>query len=1438
MRALKKTLSIVFTLIITIVMTWGGRAVLAADRRAAVPEIKFAASPVTEYNAGDRVRFNIYSPNYRGLVEYRVILWDDNKKTYSDLWNEKNGYPKRYYTKWQPKGNTVFTLGWPVFEPGSYRITVCAKRVGIEPGKASLKGMNCDSYIQSAAFIVKPKVTILDKEGQVYGSKDEAIREAIGKDTKITANNIILSNSNIDGDLYISGNGVVIKNTAVAGKITVDPGEAGSCTLEKVTADSIEVLSGGKDSIHIRDVQADSMNINSSRPVRIEVDGDTEIISTSAAGFVIFDRKSGTYGTIRIIRGRDGIPEIEFRGNIKDKVIVETGAVIKTAKDSSVSNLRISTEDERDIIKLKGSFENVDMDSEAKLELAADTTIKRLAADKDCEIYLDKAAAIEKLEKDDNIVVITGEGRVGPEESAPVIGGGGYVPPVVSVIKVSSITVKGTSGISSITEKAGTLQMIATIAPNNATNKKIIWSVTKGTEAAEISGTGLLTAKADGTVTVRAAAQDGSGKFGEKVITISGQADIQVPGESTWIKNYTGNLSRNYGNNFDGKIDVAAASDGGYIVTGTTENSDILLLKAGANGGEQWRRTLGYMDNSYRDAAYSVIQTSDGGYIIAGSTMPKRNENDDNMDMLVIKTDSQGNKMWEKLYGDRSVLGGPAEVGYSIKGTKDGGYVITGSRFGETGWDVYLVKIGPMGEGQWSTCFNGINGDQYHPSWEAGFDVMQTSDGGYIVAGDTSQEQSMDNNIYVIKTDGSGNKLWDYYTGNLNGNAAYSVEETPEGYAVGGYCKTVQDTWDYCLIRLSKLGVQIGSQHFGQNQMNYGRGIERTRDGGCVITGTTYVDGVSGDHQIYVVKEKNGVKQWERIFGGSGSQESYSVRETADGGLIICGHTERLGNLQLYLIKTDSEGRVLSAPDIWPIDAEIKAANLARAGVVISYDNGRDVDPDKQWVTYGDDQALTAAMTLAAYNRDNVKTIQDVNDEVEKLNQATAAYNAKKANGTKGTGPVLVGSITVTADGGINAIRTDKGTLQLNADVKPSNAADKSITWSITNGADTADLAPSGLLTAKSNGSVTVRAAANDASGAYGEIQIEISGQTEVPEIIMISTAEQLQGINTKLDGYYKLANDIDLSSLAGGWMPIGDISDKFTGTFDGDNHIITGLSTITNRTYDVGLFGSIGEGAAVKNVGLEGAAVNSSQYITVGCLAGSNHGTITNSYTRGSVRGLSAVGGLVGANYGTIEGSYSDAAVIGIDNAIGGLVGSNAGIIYGCYATGRVSGYTDDSNVQGTYIGGLVGYNAKPGYIDNSFAEGEVAGKERVGGLVGYNSEAHINNCFVYGNVKGSDYVGGLVGFSFNGTIQNSTARNGNIIDNSRDGDISANFKRVAGYLEGSAVLNNNKAVTNMMFGYYVYNPSTNTWDGVAELGYFTDDVGHDQMNGEDITG
>jgi len=273
-------------------------------------------------------------------------------------------------------------------------------------------------------------------------------------------------------------------------------------------------------------------------------------------------------------------------------------------------------------------------------------------------------------------------------------------------------------------------------------------------------------------------------------------------------------------------------------------------------------------------------------------------------------------------------------------------------------------------------------------------------------------------------------------------------------------------------------------------------------------------------------------------------------------------------------------------------------------------------------------------------------------------------------------------------------------------------------------------------------------------------------GSSENP--YQINNCTELQDMNNGLYAYYILVNDIDCSDTSSwnsgaGFVPIGNSSSPFSGTFDGQNHKITGLFINWPSTNDIGLFGYTVSGAVIKNVGL--VDVNIIGGNSVGGLVGWNFGDISNSYTSGSVSGSFMVGGLVGWNiFGNITNSYSTGSVSGSGSScsVGGLVGgNNNGAITNSFATGSVSGSGGGSDSAISALGGLVGGNNN-GAITNSFATGSVSAGDysdtHVGGLVGHTHYGTITNSYSTGSVSGNcGNVGGLVGASNRGIITNS---------------------------------------------------------------------------------
>ncbi|MFG1406937.1 MBG domain-containing protein [Xanthobacter sp. VTT E-85237] len=243
----------------------------------------------------------------------------------------------------------------------------------------------------------------------------------------------------------------------------------------------------------------------------------------------------------------------------------------------------------------------------------------------------------------------------------------------------------------------------------------------------------------------------------------------------------------------------------------------------------------------------------------------------------------------------------------------------------------------------------------------------------------------------------------------------------------------------------------------------------------------------------------------------------------------------------------------------------------------------------------------------------------------------------------------------------------------------------------------------------------------------------------------LIHDATGLQAMGTS--GLYALGNDIDASATAGwnagaGFAPIG----AFAGTFTGLNHVIDGLTINRPDTDSVGLFGST-SGATISNIGLTNSRVTGRE--RVGGLIGNQiDSSVRASFSDGIIVGLQDnVGGLVGIVFGL--GSVTDSYTLGSVSG-GGRTGGLVGLLNGSISAVSVSGSHSQASVAGTsQVGGLVGFTVGGDFsvsVSNSYSVGSVTGDSNVGGLIG-DARGSISNVYSTGRVSGSSSVGGLIG-------------------------------------------------------------------------------------------
>jgi len=345
---------------------------------------------------------------------------------------------------------------------------------------------------------------------------------------------------------------------------------------------------------------------------------------------------------------------------------------------------------------------------------------------------------------------------------------------------------------------------------------------------------------------------------------------------------------------------VQQTSDGGYILAGSTESYgagefDFWLVKVDSNGNPQWDKTFGGTDGE--DGAL-VQQTSDGGYILAGNTL---SYGAGKYDIWLIKTDSTGNKQWDKTFG-----GTGAETVSSVQQTSDGGYILAGrtTSYGAGYHDVWLIKTDSNGEKLWDKTFGGTDYDD-------GRSVQQTSDGGYILAGLTESYGAGDGDAWLIKADSNGEKLWDKTFGGPGIDWVKPVQQTSDGgYIMAGstFSYSNTDDGDVWLIKTDSNGNKQWDKTFGGTNFDFARSVQQTSDGGYILLGESEYDAYDDD--IWLIKtDSNGNMQWDKIYGGDEWDWTSAVQQTSDGGYILAGSTESYGagEFDFWLIKIEGK---------------------------------------------------------------------------------------------------------------------------------------------------------------------------------------------------------------------------------------------------------------------------------------------------------------------------------------------------------------------------------------------------------------------------------------------------------------------------------------------------------------------------------------------------
>ncbi|MBI5914593.1 MAG: T9SS type A sorting domain-containing protein [Bacteroidetes bacterium] len=306
-----------------------------------------------------------------------------------------------------------------------------------------------------------------------------------------------------------------------------------------------------------------------------------------------------------------------------------------------------------------------------------------------------------------------------------------------------------------------------------------------------------------------------------------------------------------------------------------------------------------YFGGGNEDFGHSIIQTQDRGYVGVGYS--ESFIANGNQKAYVIRTDVDGIEIWSKVYDD-----GFIEHGYSTTETPEHDFLVVGdirpTQLSDP--NVYLLKINASGQKLWSKQFGGTGND-------VGYRIIPTTvSGGYLIVGYTTSFGNGQNDVFLLKIDAQGNQVWANAYGTPGEDFGRSVLEVADGYLVAGSAfNPANGTTDGYLLKVDFSGTEIWSKFFGSaTDIDQLSDLVLAADGNVALAGFT---GSSSDGWLFKT-DLDGNQIWSKTFGGSLGDDVYDLLKTTNGDLVVTGYTELTSaNSDAFLARFDNDGNQL-----------------------------------------------------------------------------------------------------------------------------------------------------------------------------------------------------------------------------------------------------------------------------------------------------------------------------------------------------------------------------------------------------------------------------------------------------------------------------------------------------------------------------------------------
>lgn len=426
---------------------------------------------------------------------------------------------------------------------------------------------------------------------------------------------------------------------------------------------------------------------------------------------------------------------------------------------------------------------------------------------------------------------------------------------------------------------------------------------------------------------------------------------LAVPLNAQWAKTF-GDIWK------DRLYAITETQDGEFVAVGSAELPmvegnwiDTLVVKLSSEGDVVWSRAYGWLEHDWFEAVFPL---EDGGFIAAGSY------EDIWYDLryaMILKLDAGGNLVWRRIYS----VGGLNSRVESAKQTIDGGIILLGTGYSEyvPEPDITVTKLNARGDVVWSKSYKGSKDDIPDA-------IQPTTDGGFIVAANSRSYPSEKRDGWLMRLDPAGEILWQKrYTGGAD-EWIYDVQQTSDqGFILAGWTKSFGEGETDCwILKTTEDGEIEWQKAFGGTHLDAIHSVKQTGDGGYIVAGVTTSFGAGSSDGLIAKLAPSGEVEWQRTYGGTGQDVLYDIQVTSEGGFITVGHTTSYGEgeEEAFVLYVDSNGNIGSACSLVGSSTPMQMSTTAISetiGLVAS-----SISPTKQYYNFTLNFPYLTAKTL------------------------------------------------------------------------------------------------------------------------------------------------------------------------------------------------------------------------------------------------------------------------------------------------------------------------------------------------------------------------------------------------------------------------------------------------------------------------------------------